>query len=110
MCCVKKHFFPTTKCAEWFNIENTAMKHWYVSGMHCRLATDKELLSVHTEGHVEMVKMYSSQADDNVCKWQEKWKTYICDKTYQSASCAVGCALEMVDAICSGQVCVNQKV
>lgn len=69
-----------------------------------RAATDAELLLVHTADYVEEVKGYKSEATEKVFSIPENWPSYTSDHAFLSASWAVGCVLNMVTAVMSGQV------
>ena len=64
----------------------------------------ENLLLVHTREHISSVQAYSSNGKDDVCKLQERWKTYTCDETFACALRSTGCCLALVDAVLDGKV------
>ncbi|ELU01509.1 hypothetical protein CAPTEDRAFT_173494 [Capitella teleta] len=72
-----------------------------------RLATDDELSLVHTAKYIEQLKQYGSlpaESMENPCKIEEKWPSYISNDVFISSSVAVGCALQLTDAVCTNKV------
>ena len=72
-----------------------------------RLATDSELEMVHSRSYIDEVKGYSSETNQNACKLPEQWPTYVSSGAYESAACAVGCLLNMVDLVMTGEVSLS---
>ena len=57
--------------------------------------------------YVNKMKRLSGHSDEAVAKFQSTFKSlYLCQDTYLSASVAVGCALNVVDHVIKGKVCI----
>ncbi|XP_026739230.1 histone deacetylase 6 isoform X2 [Trichoplusia ni] len=76
-----------------------------------RTATDEEILTVHTEKHLNRLKELSTTKLRNLNKQKEEFDSvYFHPDSLESAAVAVGCVLQMVDSVlsneCGSGVCV----
>ncbi|CAG9796344.1 unnamed protein product [Diatraea saccharalis] len=70
-----------------------------------RLATDEEILAVTSEKHLQRLKELSSTKLRDLHSQKDAFESvYFHPDSLESASMAVGCALQMVDAVLSGAV------
>ena len=70
-----------------------------------RLATDDEVLLVHSPEHLAFVKRVKTLSDEQRRKEEENFDSvYLCKDTEETARLSVGSLLEVVDAVFTGQV------
>ncbi|XP_026287181.1 histone deacetylase 6 isoform X1 [Frankliniella occidentalis] len=69
-----------------------------------RVATEEELLLVHTQDHVSAMQSLATKSEDELDKQQKKMRSvYLHNSSYESASVAAGCVFQVVDAVLSGE-------
>ncbi|CAK1602419.1 unnamed protein product [Parnassius mnemosyne] len=70
-----------------------------------RAATDEEILTVHTEKHLNRLKELATTKLRDLNSWKEAFESvYFHPDSLESASVAMGCVLQVVDAIASNTV------
>jgi len=61
-----------------------------------RVATEEELLMVHTQSHISKMQSLANESQDEMDKQQKKLRSvYLHNSSYESASVAAGCVLQV---------------
>lgn len=61
-----------------------------------RVATEEELLMVHTQSHISAMQSLAAESEEVLDIQQEKLRSvYLHNKSYESASVAAGCVLQV---------------
>ncbi|XP_034252879.1 histone deacetylase 6 isoform X1 [Thrips palmi] len=69
-----------------------------------RVATEEELLMVHTQSHITAMQSLANESQEEMNKQQEKLHSvYLHNNSYESASVAAGCVLQVVDSVLTGE-------
>lgn len=69
-----------------------------------RVATEGELLMVHTQSHLSAMQSLVGELPEDLDKQEKKLRSvYLHNKSYESASVAAGCVLQVVDSVLKGE-------
>lgn len=69
-----------------------------------RVASEEELISVHTPSHLSAMLLLANESQEELDKHQGNLRSvYLHNSSFESASIAAGCVLQVVDSVMTGE-------